>query len=640
MGLAVVGDIIGAGDPRGLDVTGEAPNLAAQLQSLAEPNAVLISDELRYLMGSTIEAQDLGQKAIKGWSEPLRIWRVKHVVRDVDRFGARITERYTPMVGRANELATLLKAWRAAQRGRGSALLVSGDAGIGKSRLVAHFAESISAESNLRLRYHSDEQGQVVPLHPFIAQIERAANFTIGDAPTAKLDKVRKLLVNTEEQDLALIGALLGIPFEHQFSHLTQLSPQVRRLRTLQALVQAAIGMARNGPVLATLEDAHWCDPSSMELLRLLVPQIAKVPILLIVTSRPGLRIEWNSEEMSLDPLPILESTLLVKTLAGSVQLPNSLVSEIVASGDGVPLYLEEITHAILAESKGSSINSLRPREKDSRVPASLRALLTSRLDQTGSAREVLCAAAIVGREFSFEMLRRVLDSRPKALRQSLRSLVEARLFQERKTGRGEYRFKHALLQAAAYSMMTRNRRAMYHERIATVWEADWPQIGPAQPQVIAHHWIEAGVVGKAVDWCIRAGTEAFRRLSGEEAISQLRRGLDLLEGAQDGEWRRRSELALCLLIGKAQLATRGHADREASATFARARAQCNLLGNPPELLSVLFAQWSQSLVRAEYAVALRQGEEMLAVGESRNDDIWAVTSCFAIDIDSDREFQ
>ena len=350
MGLAIVGDIIGAGDPRGLDVTGEAPNLAAQLQSLAEPNAVLISDELRYLMGSTIEAEDLGRKTIKGWSEPPRIWRVKKVMRDVDRFGARITERYTPLVGRASELATLRRAWREAQGGRGSALLVSGEAGIGKSRLVAHFAELISAELNLRLQYHSDQQGRVVPLHPFIAQIERAADFIVGDSPTAKLDKIRKLLVNTGGQDLALIGALLGIPFEHHFSHLTQLSPQERRLRTLQALVQTAIGMAQNGPVLAILEDAHWCDPSSIELLGLLVAQLSNVPMLLIATSRPGLRIEWNSQEVSLDPLPILESTLMVETVARPVQLPHSLVSEIVASADGVPLYLEEITHAILAE--------------------------------------------------------------------------------------------------------------------------------------------------------------------------------------------------------------------------------------------------------------------------------------------------
>jgi len=631
-GLAVVGDMVGGGGPRALDVSAEAANLAARLQAIAEPNALLISDDLRRMVGGRLDARDLGRRAIKGWTRPVKVWQVLGIASRSDRFEARTAERHTPMVGRTAETAMLLDLWQAARGGRGSALLLSGEPGIGKSRLVAHVAELVGGEAAVCARCHCVPQQQLAPLQPFIERIEDAAGFAADDTAAVRRDKLRAALGPADEQDLALIAALLGTPFERRLRHLDELQPRQRRARTLQALLRVVARIARRGPVLLIVEDAHWCDPTSRELLELIAAQIADVPMLLVVTGRPGIPTAWASRHVSLEPLGTIDSARLVETVAAGAGLPEDLVGAIVARSDGVPLFLEELTRTVLDDAeRGSADGARRAYDNQAPVPSSLRALLTSRLDRLGDAREIASIAAVIGREFSLGMLSRIASMRLRTLRDGLSRLMESGLVLSRRGGAGEYRFKHALVHDAAYGLMTRSRRAVFHERIAAALET----IPEAQPQRIAHHWIEAGVVRKAVEWSVRAGTESLRRLSAEETIAQLRRGLALLEKCPDDEWKCRSELSLCLLIGKAQLAARTHADQGATATFARARALCERLSDPPELLAVLFAQCMQSFTRAEHATALQRAEEVLALGESRDDRAWTAAGCFTVGMTS-----
>jgi predicted ATPase len=475
-------------------------------------------------------------------------------------------------------------------------------------------------------------QQQLAPLQPFTEQIEGAAGFAADDTAAVRRDKLRAALAPADEQDLALVAALLGMPFERHFRHLDELQPRQRRARTLQALLRVVAGITRRGPVLLIVEDAHWCDPTSRELLGLIAAEIADLPMLLVVTSRPGIPTAWTSRHVSLEPLGAIESALLVETVAAGAGLPEDLVGTIVARSDGVPLFLEELTRTVLDDAEcGRADGAQRADDNQAPVPSSLRALLTSRLDRLGAAREIASIAAVIGREFSLGMLSRIASMRLRTLRDGLSRLVESGLVLSRRGGAGGYRFKHALVHDAAYGLMTRSRRAVFHERIAAALET----IAQAQPQRIAHHWIEAGAVRKAVEWSVRAGTESLRRLSAEETISQLRRGLALLEKCPDDEWTCRSELTLRLLIGKAQLAARTHADQGATATFTRARALCDRLPDPPELLSVLFAQCFQSFVRAEHATALQRAEEVLALGESRHDRAWTAAGCFMVGMTS-----
>jgi class 3 adenylate cyclase/predicted ATPase len=645
-GLVVLADTIGPGSSRSF-VTGETPNLAARLQNAARPNTVVIAASTRRLTAGLFDYRNLGRISVKGFSELVPVWEVLGPSSAESRFEALHPTMLTPMVGRQRELEALWRCWEGARAGRGRVVLVSGEAGIGKSRLIAMLLDHLVDVPHTRRRYFCSPHQLGSPLHPFIAQIERAAGFSRRDTPSQKLAKLERAL-DLERQrieDVALIAELLSIPVDERYPKL-HLAPKRRRDDTIDALVRQLELPARDNPGLVIFEDAQWIDPTSRELLEHAVTRVASLPILLVVTSRPEFRIEWRSEPhvttIPLNPLPPPECVVLVENIAGKGKLPHDVVDEIVDRTDGVPLYLEELTKAV-AESGASqeaAMTVIGQAPKTSfAVPATLHASLLERLDRLGPAKDIAQIGAAIGREFSFELIAAVAGRDQAKLEAALERLVNAGLlFRRSQAGSGEaassaaastvYLFKHALVQDAAYGTMLRGMRRTLHRKIMEVLEGTFGDIAAAQPELLAHHCAEAGLVEKAVGYWLKAGHQALARSAMVEAVLRLRQGLQLISLLPEGRSRHAQELDLQIALGRALMATQGYAVRATGETFDRARYLCDRLDNPSQLVSVLLGQWLHALLRAELASARGRAEEMLRLGTSRQDPIWELIGC------------
>lgn len=636
-GLVMVGDVASAGDGRNTGAYGETPNLAARLQALAEPNAVLVSGSVRRLVGALFEFRDLGAHLMKGWPEPVAVWQVLRPRRNVSRFEARGGAAAVPLLGREAPLARLHALWRAAQAGEGRTVLVSGEAGIGKSRLAAQLLRETPSEAHLR--YFVAPHQQAMPLRPAIHQLERDSGFGRDDPAPLRLAKLRALLPDLGAADFALLAELLFIR-DDSLPSMPPMAPQRRRERLLQALFGTFATAAKRGPILAVYEDAHWADPATRELLDLTAREIAGLPMLLVVTGRPEYRPDWllgpNTECLALDQLSQEESATLARAVARDTPLPLGTVRDIVHRSDGVPLYVEELTRAV-AESiaqGGARAGDRRLRES---VPISLHASLLARLDRLGPAREVAEVAAVVGREFSAALLALVLGCEEAALAPALQRLKEAGLVLRGGTGAGAtHRFKHALLQDAAQAMITRERYRALHARVADLLEGRGSGAPAAvQPHLVAHHRTEAGQAEQAIAWWFRGAREALLRSAVEEALVQLRRGIALLPELPDTPAKHQAELEMQLLVGNALLATKGHAAPETGEAFARARAVCDRLPGTPLLMNAMHGQYGHALMRGELASAVRRAEELLAIGERTGADDFLLAGCRAVGLTS-----
>ncbi len=630
-GLALVGDMMGVGHARGLDVAGEAPNLAARLQALAEPDTILVSDALRRQIGTLFDCADQGERRVKGWAEPVRTWRVLRAVSHASRFETRLDHRLLPLIGRGPELTRLLDQWRAARAGHGQVALVSGEAGIGKSRLVQELLHLTEAEPQARRRYFCTPHQAAVPLFPFIQQIEHAVGFAEADPPAVRLDKLRTALHGTPADDLALIASLM-LP-DHAAAQATRLGPQEQRQRTLQALLRLSIATAATQPVLLVLEDAHWSDPTSRELVAAAVRVVPEHAIMLVVTTRPDYLPDWAApdgdrpplvEPLVMHPLPAAQSAALVRCVDAAEALDPDVIEDIVQRADGIPLYVEEVTKAVL-EAGGSAA---RPP-----VPASIHASLLARLDRLGEAREIAEIAAAIGREFSLPLLDRVCGRPASVLRAAMGRLLSSGLVQAAGEGSAEasqFRFKHALIWDAAYGTIVRARRRALHETIAQTLEAHFPQMATAQPQLVAHHYAAADITDGAAKWWLRAGAQAMQRSSTAEALLQLQRALAMVETLPDSQWRRRLELDVLVLLAKATIAASGHAAPATGAILSRARRLCDADHTPAALMATLFGQAMHHLLRSDLAPAQRLTRELLRLGEARGDPTWIATGCYA----------
>ena len=630
-GTVVVGDLIGEDAAREEAVVGETPNLAARLQAQAEPDTVLIAGTTRSLLGELFEYRMLGKVPVKGSGDPVPVWQVTGTSAVDSRFEALHGTNLTPLVGREPEIALLLERWERAKEGDGQVVLLSGEPGIGKSRIVQELRGRLSDELYTRVSHYCSPYHTSSPLYPVIALFERAAGFDRTDTADAKLDKLEALLAPsaTDVQEATrLLAAVLAIPADHRYPPLA-LTPQRQKQRTLELLVEQLAGLAGQRPVLAVYEDAHWIDPSTFELLGLVIQRVQRLPALVLITFRPEFVPPWTSHahvtRLSLSRLTRRHGSDIALRVTGGRVLPAEVLEQIVSRTDGVPLFIEELTKAVvesgLLQDAGGRLELTGPLPPRA-IPTTLYDSLMARLDRFAPVKEVAQIGAVFGREFSYQLLAAVIDIPAAQLDQALGQLVASELvFQRGTPPEAMYSFKHALVQDTAYQSLLRSKRHQLHAKIARMMEERFPEIAEARPELLAHHFTEAGLASQAIVYRQRAGERDLERSAYAEAISQLKQGLELLEALPDRPERVRQELSLRLALGSALTATRGYADPEVGDAYLQARELCRELGEaPPQLFPALHGLYRFYHVRGQLQAAREPGEQLLKMAVSVQD--------------------
>jgi predicted ATPase len=542
-GLVVVGDLIGSGASQEQAIVGETPNLAARLQSIAEPNSVVIAESTRKLVGNLFEVEDMGTQDLKGISGPMRAWAALRPSSVESRFDALHATGLTELVGREEEFDLLLRRWSKAKTGQGQVVLLSGEAGIGKSRLTAALLERLTAEPHTPLRYFCSPQHTDSALYPIISQMERAAGYTHDDNAQAKLDKLDALLAKslTPPQDAALLADMLSLPNDGCYPTL-ELTPQQRRQKTLEALTAQLEALAKGKPVLMIFEDVHWIDPTSLEAVGRAVDRLKALRVLLIVTYRPEFEPPWIGRPyvtaLNLNRLGDREIAAMIDRVAANKTLPESIRRDIIERTDGIPLFVEEMTKAVLEATGEDAAERTAAAIPPSaiRVPASLHASLMARLDRLGAAKEVAQVGAAIGREFSHPLLISVVGKGEKEVKSALDRLIAAGLlFKQGVPPYASYLFKHALVQDAAYGTLLRGKRRELHGVIAKAIESHSPELAETKPEQVARHFSEAALPEKAVPYWSKAADRSARAYAVTETISMLRSGIKEVERlAQD----------------------------------------------------------------------------------------------------------
>jgi class 3 adenylate cyclase len=633
-GVVVVGDLIGAGETLESGIVGETPNLAARLQGVAEPNTVVIAESTRKLLGDLFEFESLGEKDLKGISGPVQTWAALRPSSVESRFEALHTSGVTKLVGREEELELLLRRWSKAKTGEGQVVLLSGEPGIGKSRLTAALFERIASEPHTRLRYFCSPQRADSAFFPIISQMERAAGFVQDDTVQTKLDKLDALMAqsHTLRQDIALFADMLSLPNDGRYPTL-DLTPQQRRQRTLEALRGPVETFASKKPVLMILEDAHWADPTTLEVFSGAVDRTATSRALLIITLRPEFEPPWVGQpqvtSLTLNRLARREVEGLIDRVAGNKPLAAKVRQGIVEGTDGIPLFVEEMTKAVLeaespraAERTASAIPS-----PATAVPATLYASLMARLDRLGGeAKELAQIGAAIGREFTQGLLAGVAQKSEADLNRALDRLVQAGLlFRQGVAPNASYLFKHALVQDAAYGTLLREPRRALHARIAETLESGFPDIAENQPEVLARHCTEAGLIEKAAGLWGKAGLRSLERSALIEALAQFTRALDQIATLPETPALRREQIKLQVALTHALMHVRGYAASETKAAIERARLlieQTEALGEPLEdpmtLFVVLAVAWSANYIPFNGDLIRELAAEFLALAEKQ----------------------
>ncbi len=631
-GLAVVGGQ--QGTPGAL---GEAANVAAKLAFNAEPVAILISASTRRLVGGLFQCRATASIATDAAGEPIEAWQVMGEGIAEGRFEALHGPDITDLLGRDEELELLLRRWSKAKTGSSKVVLISGEPGIGKSRLTRAFRDAIAGEKHTELRFFCSPHHQDSALYPVLSQLERAAGFAPDDNADTKRVKLASLLAqsNATEEAVALITDLLSIPTD-QRERLQQMSPQARRERTLGALVAHICGLAAQRPVLVIFEDIHWIDPTSREWLDRGIEQLERLPVLLLATFRPEFQPPWtgqaNVTSLALTRLDRRDAATMIAAIAGRAALPAGIAREIAERTDGVPLFIEEVTRAVIeagANVDEAPLSSTTHRALS--VPATLDASLIARLDRLGpAAKEIAQRGAVIGREFPYELVASVSHLTELELREGLDRLTGSGLLSVRGVPpHSNYAFKHALVQEAAYGLLLRSQREQLHAEIAASLESHFPEIAATQPALLARHFTEAGLTERAIASWLKAGQDARARSMNIEAVALLRKGLALLPGLSDNALRDRHELALQIALGVAQMVVRGEDAPVVGEIFGHVLHLCNRI-DPSKRIVPTFGLWAHNLVRGEFGAARDLSAQICQFGEEQNDDAARLIGCYA----------
>jgi class 3 adenylate cyclase/predicted ATPase len=607
-GIVVVGDMLESGEAQERAIVGETPNLAARLQALAEPDTVVIAESTRKLLGNLFEFRDLGARELKGIAGPVRVWAALRASSVESRFDAVHQHGLTELVGRDEESELLLRRWSGAEVGEGQVVLLSGEAGIGKSRLAVALLERLASEPHTRLRYFCSPRHTDTALYPFIGQMERAAGLAYDDALQARLDKLDALLAQTSTsiEDAALFAEMLSLPNDGRYPAL-DLDPQQRRQRTLEALVLQFAALTRSKPVLMILEDAHWIDPTSLEVLSRAVDRLRTLRLLLIVTFRPEFDPPWIGRHyvtaLHINRLAERDAGAMIDSIVRNKFIPERLRQDIIERTDGIPLFIEEMINAVLetdCQRVAERTIAVIPTSALA-VPASLHALLMARLDRLGPAKEVAQIGAALGRGFSHALLAAVVRKPEMQLMSALDRLIAAGLlFRQGVPPHATYVFKHALVQDAAYGTLLREPRRALHALIAERLETQFPEIAESQPELLARHCSAGGLIEKAARLWGKAGQRSMARSALLEAAEQLTRAIGHIATLTPSPALRRDQIKLQVALTNSLMLTKGSAALETKVSLDQARSlieQADALGEPLEdpllLFSVLYSFWA-----------------------------------------------
>jgi class 3 adenylate cyclase/tetratricopeptide (TPR) repeat protein len=621
-GLVVVGDLIGQGAAQEEAVVGETPNLAARLQGVASPGQVVVSESTRRLLGDVFELTDLGAQTLKGLAEEAAAFAIAGERAVESRFEARAASRLATIVGRDHELALMLERWKQAKAGEGQLILLSGEAGIGKSRLSRAMVDAVARDSHVRVSYQCSPYHRDSAFHPAIQQLNFAAGFRPGDSNERKLDRLEAVLPGGGAK---LIAPLLGLDGAERYGPLG-LSPQEQRSRTLEALAAQSIALSKEKPVLMVVEDAHWIDATTLELIDLCLDPVAAARVLILVTARPNFEHGFGGHpivtRLTLNRLGREQIGDIITRLTGGKALPGELVDEIVAKTDGVPLFVEELTKTVLEsgelEESEDAFTLVGPLSRLA-IPATLHDSLMARLDRLQPVKEVAQTAACIGREFDYGLLKAILPLDDGPLQEALDRLVAAELVFRRGAGtEARYIFKHALVRDAAYESLLKARRRAIHEKMVAALES----VPDTMPEVIAYHASEAGLIEKAIDYWQKAGQIALARPAYQEAISHLNTAIASIRTlTEDLAWWER-ELSLQIQLGQALMASAGYGAEPTAEAFARAKELVEKIGDTPNRFPVLYGAWAIHYIRAELDSAMTAAESFLDLAERQDGEV------------------
>jgi class 3 adenylate cyclase/predicted ATPase len=631
-GLVVIGEI-GSSEKREILALGETPNIAARLQGLAEPDTVVVSGATYRLVQDLFECEDRGSQELKGISTPLPVYRVVREGAAQSRFEVAVRKGLTPLVGREHEVGLLQARWEQAKAGEGQVVLLNGEPGIGKSRLVQEFKEQLTHEKVTRIEFRCSPYHQNSALYPIIDHLQRLLQFAREDSLAVKLEKLQHTLSQYRfpQADTApLLAALLSLPHPEGSPPLT-MSPQKQKEKLQAALVAWLVEETEQKPVYNTWEDVHWADPSTLEVLNLVVDQAPTACLYVLLTFRPEFIPPWGNRshlsQMTLSRLGRGQVEAMVERVTGGKALPSEVMQQIVAKTDGVPLFVEELTKMVVES--GLDVGAQRAGPLPLGIPATLQDALMARLDRLAPVKEIAQLGATLGREFSYELLQAVSPLDEDTLQQGLRQLVEAELlYQHGLPPQATYLFKHALIQDTAYQSLLKSRRQQLHQQIAQVLAERFPETVETQPELFAHHYTEASLIAQAIPYWQSAGQRAIGRSAHVEAISHLTKGLELLKTLPDTPERAQQELTLQIALGGSLMTTKGYGVSEAEKAYARARELCRQVGETPQLFPVLWGLHTFYGGQGEVQTERELEEQLWRLAQRTQDPAFLLMAC------------
>jgi class 3 adenylate cyclase/predicted ATPase len=636
-GLVVVGEI-GSSRRQEQLALGETPNVAARIQARATPNTLVVSRATYRLIQGYFECQDLGAQALRGVTESMHIYQVLSESGATSRLDVAQPRGLTPLVGRESEVALLQERWEQAKAGHGQVILLTGDAGIGKSRLIQTLKDHVANEPHVRWECRSAEYYQNTALFPLVDLFQRLLRFQAQDTPDEKFGKLEQMLRQYRlplEESVQLFAPLLSVPLPAHHYPPLNLSPQRQRQKTLETIITILQEEAERHPVLFIVEDLHWADPTTLELLNLVIEQIPTASLLVLLTCRPHFQPAWHHRsyltEVTVHRLSQHATERMAAQVVGGKRLPAEVLQQIIEKTDGVPLFIEELTKAILESGylkETHTHDELTGTLPALAIPVTLQDSLMSRLDWLMTGKVIAQLGATIGRQFSYALLQAVSQLNERTLHEELHRLVEAELLYQRGIPpQATYTFKHALIQDAAYESLLKSTRQQYHQRIAQVLEEQFPETVEAEPELLARHYTEAGLNEQAVRYWYKAGQRASERFAYVEAIAHLRQGLALLTTLPETSKRTQHEVDIHIALGASLLATKGYGAPEVEQIYLRAHHLCQHLEEPQQLFPVLRGLWNHYTIRAEHQRAHALGEQLLTLAQQRQDSAMLVAA-------------